>query len=318
MLDQKRGANVAIGMRKRATSHHGVLVIDKPTGMTSHDVVQRIRRLAQTSRVGHAGTLDPMATGVLVVMLGEGTKLGPYLTAEAKRYRASLQLGRGTDTLDADGSTTEEAPLPYFWEHDRVRHVEAAMALERARTEQQPPVFSAIKIDGVTAHSMARRGEVPALIPRPVEVKSLELIATSDDGRIDLELHVSKGYYVRSLARDLGATLGSPAHLTSLRRLASGCFELESAVELPTLLESPTLLQERMIATALAARTAMPCMQLAPESVVRAQQGKRLGDADFVDPLCETRPVAWLSPEGSLVAIGTRDGDCHVVLRGFR
>jgi tRNA pseudouridine55 synthase len=293
-------------------------VVDKPQGMTSHDVVQRFRRLARTSRVGHAGTLDPMATGVLVVMIGEATKLGPYLTAEDKRYRAELLLGRGTDTLDAEGATTEEAPLPSWWNEARDMRVEAALVAERARTEQQPPVYSAIKVDGESAHALARRGEAPELAPRPVAVAKLELLETSDAGRLALELDVSKGYYVRSLARDIGVALGCPAHLTALRRLASGRFRLDDALPLSAFLEEQALVVERLLDLPTAAARPMPVGRLTTDGVSRARQGKRLGDHDFTEPPYGEGPAGWLAPDGSLVAVGRREDGLHVVLRGFR
>lgn len=303
-------------MSRRETSLHGVLVVDKPTGMTSHDVVQRLRRRAQTSRVGHAGTLDPMATGVLVVMVGEATKLGPYLTADDKRYRAELMLGRSTDTLDADGTVIAEAPLPAAWTDRRAEWLEKALAEERQRAWQIPPAYSAISIDGVRAHELARRGEAPDLAPRPVEVRSLSCIGTSDDGRVTVEVETSKGYYVRSLARDLGVTLGCPSHLTALRRLASGCFTLDDASPLERLLGETTL-EERLVSLADAATRAMPTARLAPDAVTRARQGKRLLDGDFTTPPMDVRPTAWLGPDGSVVAVGARGDDGHRVLRGF-
>ncbi|MBM4358800.1 MAG: tRNA pseudouridine(55) synthase TruB [Deltaproteobacteria bacterium] len=306
-------------MSRRDAEHHGVLLVDKPSGMTSHDVVQRLRRIARTSRVGHAGTLDPMATGVLVVMVGEATKLGPYLTAEEKRYRAELQLGRSTDTLDAEGATTAEAPLPGWWSSDeRAAKVEQALAEERARALQAPPIFSAIKIDGESAHALARRGEIPELAPRPVAVASLASLATTDPGTIELELEVSKGYYVRSLARDLGVALGCPAHLTALRRLASGRFRIEDTSPLGAFLEAPGRWLERLLDVPTAASLAMPLGRLTPEGTLRARQGKRLHDGDFVEPPAGTGAAGWLAPEGTLVAVGRRDEEAHVVLRGFR
>jgi len=301
---------------RRDSEHHGVLAVDKPSGLTSHDVVQRLRRVARTSRVGHAGTLDPMATGVLVVMIGEATKLGPYLTAEDKRYLAEVTLGRSTDTLDAGGRVVTEGPLPSAWTQRRAELVETALVEERRRTEQIPPAYSAISVDGVRAHALARRGEEPTLEPRPIEVRSLRCLDLTDDGRMSLEVHTSKGYYVRSLARDLGVALGCPAHLSRLRRTASGAFLVRDAVPLDALLASEDW-PARLLALPVAAGRAMPTASLLPGSVLRARQGKRLADEDFIAPAGEGVFAAWVEPDGRVVAVGVRESASHRVLRGF-
>ena len=304
-------------MSRRDSLLHGVLIVDKPQGMTSHDVVQRLRRIARTSRVGHAGTLDPMATGVLVVMIGEGTKLGPYLTAENKRYEARVQLGRGTDTLDAEGQVTEQGPLPDWWPGARQEPLEHALDIERCRTEQIPPVYSAIKIGGESSHALARRGEALELAARPVRVASLVTVATDAEGWVDLTLDVSKGYYVRSLARDLGVSVGSPAHLTALRRAASGRFTLEHAETLAEFERTPSKLTERLLPVHDAAALALPLARLTTDGVVRARQGKRLADDDFTELPESVGASAWLDPTGALVAVGHRDGEALRILRGF-
>ncbi len=292
------------------TAPTGVLVIDKPPGLTSHDVVARVRRKLATRRVGHAGTLDPMATGVLVVMVGEATKLAPYLTSNDKHYRAGVQLGTSTDTLDAEGAVVEQAPLPPWWPHEATERVAAALRAEQARTEQAPPIFSAIKIAGRSAHRLARAGKVVELVPRPVAVRSLELGALTDDGRLSVDLRVSKGYYVRAFARDLGAALGTPAHLASLRRLASGGFTLEGA-------HAPEdVTGDDLIPLAAAAARGLGTAHLTEEGAVRARRGALLGEADFVAP--PARGVdgeAWLDPRGGLVAIGARDATGRPVVK---
>ncbi|HZO15709.1 MAG TPA: tRNA pseudouridine(55) synthase TruB, partial [Polyangiaceae bacterium] len=172
---------------------NGVLVVDKPAGMTSHDVVARVRRVLSERRVGHAGTLDPMATGVLVVMVGEATKLAPWLTRDDKRYRATVELGIATATLDAEGEVTARAPLPAWWTTDEAEaRVAAALAVERARTEQLPPVFSAIKVAGRPAHARTRAGEEVTLAARRVVVHAIEVVARGSN-TLELELLVSKG-----------------------------------------------------------------------------------------------------------------------------
>ncbi|MBM4362958.1 MAG: tRNA pseudouridine(55) synthase TruB, partial [Deltaproteobacteria bacterium] len=190
-------------------SPSGVLVVDKPTGPTSHDVVAAARRLLRTRAVGHAGTLDPLASGVLLLLVGEATKLTPWLTAGAKEYRATIALGRATDTLDAEGETTAEARLAAG--QPDAGAVDDALEVERQRRSQVPPAVSAISVGGVRAHRLARRGLAPELPPRDVEVDELVLERAAGDELV-VRVRASKGYYVRSLARDLGETLGIPAH----------------------------------------------------------------------------------------------------------
>jgi tRNA pseudouridine55 synthase len=298
---------------------HGVLVVDKPSAMTSHDVVARVRRVLGTRRVGHAGTLDPMATGVLVVLVGEATKLAPYLTADDKRYAARVALGRATDTLDAEGATTATAEVP-AWLVDEIREaarlghggpeplfprLAEALRGEAARAEQVPPVFSAIHVDGRRSYELARAGEAVALDPRPVAVRRLDVTGggtpEAEAPWVDLELDVAKGYYVRSLARDLGDRLGVPAHLAALRRLQSGAFSLEGAVAL-----DPQALRGALVPPSEAAARALPVGRLGDEGVVRARQGKLLVDADFTALPPAGDASAWLDAQGRLVAIGGR------------
>ncbi|MDF3072076.1 MAG: uncharacterized protein K0R38_7677, partial [Polyangiaceae bacterium] len=168
----------------------GVAVVDKPRGLTSHTVVAQARRLFARKDVGHAGTLDPMATGVLLLLVGQATKLSGYLTSDSKRYAAEVMFGRATDTLDAEGRTTEEAPLAA--DQLSPERVEQALASERARTEQVPPAVSAIKVDGERAYALARKGEAPELAPRAVRVLELTLLERTPNA-LRVEMHVSKG-----------------------------------------------------------------------------------------------------------------------------
>jgi tRNA pseudouridine55 synthase len=287
----------------------GVLVLDKPSGPTSHDIVSGVRRLYGTRSVGHAGTLDPMATGVLVLLLGEACKLSPYLTSADKSYRAVVAFGRSTDSLDATGRTLEERELPSGFP-ERAR-LESALDVERVRLEQTPPVLSAIQVGGVRAHRAARRGEPPVLEPRPVRVRRLELMELGSS-TATLELEVSKGYYVRALARDLGITLGAPAHLAELRRTASGAFRVEEAVKWPLSAPAPLATLED------AARRALPMAELAPSGESRARMGQALSPSDFVKAPEAGSVCAWLSPSGRLVALGEQRGDELRVVRGFR
>ncbi len=291
------------------TGPQGVLVVDKPTGMTSHDVVAAARRRFQTRAVGHAGTLDPLATGVLLLMFGEATKLSPYLTADDKRYRAVVSFGATTDTLDAQGQTIEQRALAAGWLTPQA--LESALALERARSEQVPPAFSAIKVGGERAHRLSRRGDAPELAAREIAVRELELELVGDHS-ITLVLTVSKGYYVRSLARDLCGELGVPGHLAELRRLQSGSFGVDEAVPWPP---GP---DARLLSVSEAARRCLPCAELVGESVARARQGRELGNGDFSRIPPSAGPAAWLDPQGTVVAIGQPTSTCtYRVLRGF-
>jgi tRNA pseudouridine55 synthase len=293
----------------------GVWLVDKPPVLTSHDAVARARRLLRTRQIGHAGTLDPMATGLLVLLVGEATKLSPFLSMERKRYRADVCLGVATDSLDADGVILVDAPLPEALLAELARGegsglLARALEAERARQEQVPPVVSAIHVDGERAHARARRGEEVSLPPRPVRVFSLELLAVELSPRvvIRVELEVEKGYYVRSFGRDLGAALGVPAHLSALRRLSSGGFDLAEA----TPLEPPA----RLLSLEEAARRALPGAALSERGARRARQGQALEADDFLD----TPPgelAAWFEGERLLAVGEPREGRFRV-LRGFR
>lgn len=309
----------------------GVLVIDKPTGPTSHDVVFKLRRALRMKRIGHAGTLDPLASGVLVVLLGQATKLGPYVTLHDKRYEARVTFGRSTDTLDAQGSIIEEAPLPDWLREELTTlaqsksltdapRVQAAIAHEVARKAQTPPAYSAIKVDGQRSYDRARRGEQVVLDDRPVEVATIDVLGAGfveeqKLGYVDLGLDVSKGYYVRSLARDLGQTLGVPSFLGALRRTRSGPFEVEESVKLDA---SRPELERSVIPVTKTVLRCMPTATLTEPGVVRASQGKHLKAEHFtVVPSSSAEAVAWLSPEGFLVAIGAAEQEAYVVRRGF-
>jgi tRNA pseudouridine55 synthase len=179
----------------------GVLVVDKPPGMTSHDVVGQARRLYSTRAVGHAGTLDPMATGVLVLLFGEACKLSSYLAGQNKRYLATVEFGRSTDSHDREGRTLEQVELGANWlDDDRLAYV---LELEWRRRQQVPPSVSAISLGGQRAHALARKGRPLELAPRPVTVEQL-VVRKRTERTLELELGVSKGYYVRALARDPG------------------------------------------------------------------------------------------------------------------
>jgi tRNA pseudouridine55 synthase len=211
----------------------GVLVVDKPVGLTSHDVVQIIRRGTGIRRAGHTGTLDPRASGVLVVLIGPAVRLSEYVSASDKRYQATIRLGSSTDTYDAEGRIVSSSSVENISEDQ----FEEALEQFVGEIEQVPPPYSAIKVQGRKAYEMAREGEEVNLEPRTIQVYSLELLEWAPP-EVVVDVFCSSGTYVRSLANDLGEVLGSGAHLVGLRRTKSGRFTLRDAVPLRRLQES--------------------------------------------------------------------------------
>ena len=270
------------------TPTDGVVVVDKPAGWTSHDVVARMRRIAGTRRVGHAGTLDPMATGVLVVGLGRATKLLGYLAAHDKEYDATMRLGVTTTTDDADGEEVARA------DDARVTDDELSQAVARfvGDIDQVPSSVSAIKVEGVRAYKRVRSGEDVQLPARRVHVAELRVLERRGD---DIDLHVtcSTGTYVRALARDIGASLGVGAHLTALRRIRVGGFTIDEA---RTLDELAADLVVHPLAD-VAART-FPVWEVDEAVARRLSMGQRLAPEGLPGG-----PVAVLAPNRSLVAL---------------
>ncbi|HEY0737588.1 MAG TPA: tRNA pseudouridine(55) synthase TruB [Herpetosiphonaceae bacterium] len=221
---------------------HGFLNIDKPAGMTSHDVVAKVRRLAGQKRVGHGGTLDPAATGVLPIALGEATRLVEYLVDGRKRYVAEVRLGITTTTEDAEGEIVEERPVPALNPEDLARAVQPFVGT----IQQVPPMYSAIQVAGQRLYDLARQGQTIELEPRTVEIDRIEVLDWQPP-IVTLDVVCGKGTYIRSLARDLGATLGCGAHLAALRRTQVGPLGIDSAVPLTTLLDDPSLLEQHML-----------------------------------------------------------------------
>ena len=222
---------------------HGFLTIDKPAGMTSHDVVAKVRRLAGQKRVGHGGTLDPAATGVLPVALGEATRLVEYLVEGRKRYRAEVRMGVTTTTDDAEGETVEQQPVPVL-SHDDLR--EAVQPFIGA-IRQVPPMYSAIQIAGQRMYDLARQGQVVELESRAVEIDRIDVLLWQPP-LVTLDVLCGKGTYIRALARDLGAALGCGAHLAALRRTQVGPQTIESAVPLMDLIDDPSRVTQHLLA----------------------------------------------------------------------
>jgi tRNA pseudouridine55 synthase len=274
----------------------GVGVIDKPTGWTSHQVVAKVRRIVGTRKVGHAGTLDPMATGVLLIGIGRATRLLGHLALTDKAYAATIRLGLATVTDDAEGEVTER-PGARGVTDDQV-----ASALEklRASTTQVPSSVSAIKINGVRSYAKVRSGQDVVLAPRPVTVDRLEVVARRDVqlqglAVVDLDVVVecSSGCYVRALARDLGIALGTGGHLTALRRTRVGQFMLDEAQTFDADTSNLTVLDMADVAG-----RCFASVTLDPVQVIQVRNGRQLPQFDL-----PANPTALLSPEGTLLAL---------------
>jgi tRNA pseudouridine55 synthase len=272
----------------------GFLVIDKPRGLTSHDVVQRVRRIAKQRRVGHLGTLDPLATGVLPIALGEATKLSQLLTHGAKSYQGKLQLGVETTTYDREGEVVSEHGGP--WPARPV--VEKALSAFEGEIEQVPPPYSAVKQDGQAAYKRARRGEEVRLEPRRVSISRVELTAF-EPPFVSIEVDCSAGTYLRSMAHDLGAALGTGAHLFELVRTRSGPFTLDQALTLDALEGLGPALAERVIP--MLAATGLPTFEVDARVARRLRNGVQLGRHELRG--VPTEGVLQLAHAGKLVAL---------------
>jgi tRNA pseudouridine55 synthase len=273
-------------------------VVDKPVRLTSHDVVARVRRAVGGGKVGHAGTLDPFATGVLVICLGAATRLAAWATAADKRYWAELTLGVETDTYDLTGTVVWTRSVTGV---DRAA-IERALANFVGDVEQRPPAFSAIHVGGRRMYDLVRRGEAVELAPRRVTIHRLDVLGW-EPPRLSLDVTCSKGTYVRSLAHDLGAVLGTGAHLSALRRLASGRFGIEMAVQLDEAIEAietgrgAELLQPLELAV-----EHLPRLDAEASGVARLRRGQPIERADPAVG-CTARVHG---PDGRLVAIVDR------------
>jgi tRNA pseudouridine55 synthase len=216
--------------KRRGQPIHGWLVLDKPSGMSSSQAVAAVRRLLDAAKAGHGGTLDPLATGVLPIALGEATKTVAWTMAGRKTYRFTVRWGEARDTDDTEGKVTATSAL-----RPSQAAIEAALDGFIGTTRQLPPAYSALKVDGERAYDLAREGGVVALAPRLVDIHELRLLALRDADHAEFEAVVGKGTYIRALARDLGAKLGGVAHVAALRRLAVGRFRAEDAISLENL-----------------------------------------------------------------------------------
>jgi tRNA pseudouridine55 synthase len=276
----------------------GILLVDKPAGMTSHDVVDRVRRAAQMRRVGHTGTLDPNATGLLVICLGQATRLSEHFTGQYKVYEGTMRLGIVTDSYDLDGSVRAEYPVPSL---DTIA-LQAICDKFTGTLEQIPPMVSAVKVGGERLYKKARKGETVERLPRVVDVRRFEVLGyTAPDARVRIDC--SSGTYVRSLCHDVGAMVGCGAVLAALRRLSVGHHRVEDAIPVDAL-TSPESVAARLLAMGDALK--LPMAVLAPGAASALAHGNPLRSADLEDgcPIAE----GWLQlkdESGELLALAT-------------
>ncbi|MEU1985678.1 tRNA pseudouridine(55) synthase TruB [Nocardia sp. NPDC019395] len=272
----------------------GLLIVDKPGGPTSHDIVARTRKLLHTKKVGHAGTLDPMATGVLVLGVERATKLLGLLTLTTKAYTATIRLGRATTTDDAEGEILSTAPAGQVTDAEIARVIDTLTG----EIEQVPATVSAIKVDGERAYARHRAGEAVQLAARPVTVSRFEVLARRDlpeQDVVDLDVVVecSSGTYIRALARDLGAVLGVGGHLTALRRTRVGPFTLEHARTLEQLAEDPVPSLDIDAAVRISF----------PHRAIDAAEVEKLRDGRWLDPVGSAGVYAALAEDGRAIAL---------------
>lgn len=281
----------------------GVLVVDKPAGLTSHDVVHVVRRAMGHPRVGHTGTLDPFATGVLPLVIGKATRLAQFYAGADKEYVARIALGWATDTYDGTGErTTSPAPPEAIPCRGAI---ETALRAFVGPHDQVPPPYSAKKSGGTPAYERARRGQLVELPPVRVTAHALAVTEAGPD-EVTVQVHCSAGYYVRSLAHDLGRVLGIGAHLADLRRTRSGVFTLAESVGLEPVLRDPAVAAARIVPLE-GLLMHLPGLTATEEGLAWIQHGRPLGPSQLVGPLPAAGDdrVRLLDPEGRLVAVGT-------------
>lgn len=277
----------------------GVLNIDKPTGMTSHDVVASVRRIIGHKRVGHAGTLDPLATGVLLVCVGAATRISDYLQAGRKTYRARLRLGAATSTYDSEGEVMHTAPVPELNPDIIIAHMQSFIG----EIQQIPPMYSAVKQGGTPLYKLARAGLEVERKPRQVLITELSLEAW-EPPEATLRIVCSAGTYVRSLVHDLGLSLGTYAHVTALRRLASGDWRVEDAVPLRLLQEQPQRWRDYLTPLAHIS-LGLPTVYLEARYIEAFAYGRRLSLAlDLDSGECQVK-----GPDGRILGIALYDAE---------
>lgn len=291
--------------RKKGREISGWLVVDKPAGVTSTTVVNKVRWALDAKKAGHAGTLDPAATGVLAVALGEATKTVPYITDALKCYRFAMRMGAATNTDDAEGAVIATSEL-----RPTDAQIAAALPAFVGDIMQVPPQFSAVKVDGERAYALARAGEEMALAARPLYVESLQVVARPDADTVELEMVCGKGGYVRSIARDLGAALGCLGHVQWLRREWSGPFETSDGIgldEIDRLARTPEL--DARVLPLEVGLAELPELRATAEGAARLRNGNPgmviASDVGFGEE-------AWASHQGKPLAVGIyKSGELH-------
>ncbi len=280
----------------------GVLVLDKPVGLTSHDVVQIVRRGTGIRRAGHTGTLDPRASGVLVVLIGPAVRLSEYVSASDKRYQATIRMGSSTDTFDSEGLVTNSSPTDDITEEKYNEILQQFVG----EMEQVPPPYSAVKVKGRKAYEIAREGEEIDLQPRIIHVYSLEVLEWAPPEAV-IDVYCSSGTYVRSLANDLGRALGVGAHLVGLRRTKSGRFTLRDAVPLRRLQEAFDAGNwYKFLIPAAEALADWPMLELDADEVELVRHGHRIPVKDG-----EKGWARGISQQGDLVALMQVDDETN-------
>lgn len=271
---------------------HGILNINKPAGMTSRDVVNRVQRVVRPAKTGHAGTLDPLATGVLVCPVGHGTKLIEYVQRLPKTYEACFLLGRKSETEDIEGEVTvlDDPPRP------ELAQIEAVLPQFTGKIQQTPPIFSALKVAGKRAYDLARQGKEVELASREIEVYSLTILAY-EYPELRMRIECGSGTYVRSLGRDIARAVGTETVMSELVRTAIGSFRIEEAIEVTDPMQRDVI--ESALASTILAVQELPHVEIGEEEIVRLSQGKLIS----LDVPKETPEAAAVSHDGGLVAV---------------
>ncbi|WP_146346342.1 tRNA pseudouridine(55) synthase TruB [Falsiphaeobacter marinintestinus] len=291
--------------KRKGRDISGWLVVDKPAGMTSTAVVNKVRWALDAKKAGHAGTLDPEATGVLAIALGEATKTVPYVTDALKAYRFVVRLGQATNTDDAEGEVIAESDA-----RPSDEQIKDALSTFIGDIQQVPPKFSAVKIDGQRAYKLARDGEDVELAARPLWVEELVMTDRIDADHVELEMTCGKGGYVRSIARDLGAALGCHGHVLKLRRVWSGPFDAEDGVTIDQINEmAKTPALDEYIRPMTEGLTDLPCVTASADGAVRLKNGNPgmvfVNDVEYGDE-------CWAIHDGKPVAVGIyKSGELH-------
>lgn len=300
-----------MGRRKKGLDINGWLVVDKPLGMSSATAVAAVRRITKAKKVGHAGTLDPLATGVLPIGLGEATKTMPFIVDASKTYEFTISFGRATNTDDAEGETVATS------DHIPSRSDIAEILPKFTGTIQQvPPAFSAIKVDGKRAYALARGGDEVKLAARPIDIHHIEIIDFSD-GRATLRADCGKGTYIRSLGRDIALALNSVGFISMLRRVRVGPFDVKASISLEKLEQlSHSSPAESYMSSVMTALADIPALALTEEEASKIRHGMAISDLRFPD-LVNTQGSLCLTLDGNPVAIARHENDTVQPLRVF-